>query len=317
MNQIAKYQGFKSELAIAETFDEIKLIENKASVVAEFARKNKIGTHEQNEWGKFRVEIEAKKGEWLDEKFPKGGDRKSSSPSSNLIKEGITADESSNARLVAKEKGLVEEVMAEIEGKGDVITPTKVAAEVRKKKKKEERETRQDNKLNPLPKNKYRTIVIDPPWPIEKISRDVRPNQTTIDYPTMTIEEIKSFPLNDIAYQDGCHIYLWTTHKFLPIAFDIFETWGVKYQCLLTWVKNVGITPFSFMYSTEHVLFGRIGTLDLLKCGERLDFSAKATGHSIKPDVFYDLVKKVSPEPRIDVFNRRPIEGFDRYGNEV
>lgn len=80
MNQLAKYQGFKAELAIAETFDEIKLIESKASAIAEFASKNKIGIREQNEWGKFRVEIEVKKGTWLDAKFPYGGNRKSRLP---------------------------------------------------------------------------------------------------------------------------------------------------------------------------------------------------------------------------------------------
>ena len=157
-----------------------------------------------------------------------------------------------------------------------------------------QREERNDNKLIPLPKNKYRTIVIDPPWPIEKIPREVRPNQTIIDYPTMSIEEIKAFPLKDIAFEDGCHVYLWTTHKFLPASFEIFSAWGVKYECLLTWVKNVGFTPFSFMYSTEHVLFGRIGSLELLKKGKRLDFQAKTAGHSVKPDIFYDLVKEVS-----------------------
>jgi hypothetical protein len=36
----------------------------------------------------------------------------------------------------------------------------------------------------PLPVDKYRTIVIDPPWPMEKILRDVSPNQFDMDYPT-------------------------------------------------------------------------------------------------------------------------------------
>ena len=43
---------------------------------------------------------------------------------------------------------------------------------------------------NPLPlptEGKYRTIVIDPPWEIEKIQREVRPNQIEMDYPTMSV----------------------------------------------------------------------------------------------------------------------------------
>ncbi|MCD6317654.1 hypothetical protein J7M02_01150, partial [Candidatus Aerophobetes bacterium] len=114
----------------------------------------------------------------------------------------------------------------------------------------------------------------------------------------------------------GAHIYLWTTHKFLPVAFEVFKEWKVKYQCLLTWVKDVGFTPFSWMYSTEHILFGRIGSLDLLKKGRRLDFKGKVREHSRKPDEFYDLVREVSPEPRLDVFSREKREGFDQWGNE-
>lgn len=166
------------------------------------------------------------------------------------------------------------------------------------------------------PAEKYRAIVIDPPWPIEKILREERPNQYDFDYPTMNLEEIKTFPLQKFAFEDGAHIYLWTTQKFLPVAFDVFKEWGVNYECLLTWVKNVGFTPFSWMYSTEHCLFGRIGNLPLLKLGKRLDFAAKVREHSRKPDEFYNLVREVSPEPRIDLFSRESHEGFERWGNE-
>lgn len=166
-------------------------------------------------------------------------------------------------------------------------------------------------------KGKYRTVVIDPPWEIEKIQREVRPNQIEMDYPTMPVEEIKSFSVPSVFDTNGCHVYLWTTHKHLPDALGIFEAWGVKYQCVLTWIKNVGITPFSWMYSTELVLFGRVGNLSLLKNGLRIDFNGKVREHSRKPDEFYDLVKQASPEPRIDIFSREKRDGFNQYGNEV
>jgi len=161
----------------------------------------------------------------------------------------------------------------------------------------------------------YRTIVIDPPWPVEKILRDCRPNQSDFGYPTMTIDEIKTIKLP--LYPEGCHVYLWTTQKFLPTAFEIFEFWGIKYECLLTWVKNVGFTPFSWMYSTEHCLFGRIGNLPLLKLGKRLDFPAKVREHSRKPEIFYEIVREVSPSPRLDMFSCEKREGFEQWGNEV
>jgi len=168
-----------------------------------------------------------------------------------------------------------------------------------------------------VPQGKYRTIVIDPPWPVEKILREERPNQYDLDYPTMSIEEIKAFPLRKMAFEDGSHIYLWTTQKYLPVSFEVFKAWDVNYECLLTWVKNVGFTPFSWMYSTEHCLFGRIGSLPLLKMGKRLDFTGKVREHSRKPDQFYNLVAEVSPEPRIDIFSREKHDGFEQYGNEI
>lgn len=163
----------------------------------------------------------------------------------------------------------------------------------------------------------YRTIVIDPPWEIEKIERKVRPKQKVMDYKMMSLEEIMRFPLQKFISDDGCHVYLWATQKHLQDAFKILRVWGVKYQCLLTWVKNVGFTPFSFMYSTEFVLFGMVGNLSLIRKGVRTDFKAKVREHSRKPDEFYDIAKRVSPEPRIDIFSREKREGFDSYGYEV
>jgi len=167
-----------------------------------------------------------------------------------------------------------------------------------------------------FPEGKYRAIVIDPPWEIDKIAREERLNQYDFGYPPMTLDEIRFLPVPNLAAEGGCHIYLWTTHKHLPDALAILDSWGAKYQCLLTWVKNVGFTPFSFMYSTEHCLFARIGDLPLLKMGERLDFFAKVREHSRKPDEFYSLVRIVSPERRLDMFGREPHEGFEVWGNE-
>jgi len=178
---------------------------------------------------------------------------------------------------------------------------------------------RKDMKL-PTPqavKGKYRTIVIDPPWPVAWPKRLSRPNQLGMPYPTMTLDEIKKLPIERLMMPDGCHIYLWTTHGFLPQAFKLLKAWGFEYKCLLTWVKNVGFTPYSFMLTTEFCLYGEIGKLPLLKLGKRVDFVAKVREHSRKPDKFYKLVRLVSPEPRLDMFSRENRKGFQQWGNET
>jgi hypothetical protein len=56
----------------------------------------------------------------------------------------------------------------------------------------------------PLINEFYDAIVIDPPWPMQKIDRVVRPNQAAvIDYPTMDIEAIKEL---DIPCAENCHV---------------------------------------------------------------------------------------------------------------
>ena len=168
-----------------------------------------------------------------------------------------------------------------------------------------------------LPTGKYRCIVIDPPWPVSKIERVERPLQgPMLDYPTMELEEIAALPINDLS-EDDCHVYLWVTHKFLPSGLELIERWGFAYQCLMTWVKPTGMTPYSWMYNTEHVIFGHRGSLPLMRMGMKLSFDAPVIRHSEKPDVFYMRVLDASPGPRLDMFARKTREGFDGWGNEI
>ncbi len=168
-------------------------------------------------------------------------------------------------------------------------------------------------------KPKYRTIVIDPPWPMEKIKRKVAPNQTDMDYKTMSVDEIKNFPLPKFISPDGAHIYLWTTQKYLPTAFELFKSWGIEYILTLVWQKSGGFQPYGLpQYNCEFVLFGKVGTLSFTTVKNfPCCFQGKRREHSRKPDEFYDIVRRVSPDPRIDIFSREKREGWDGWGYEV
>jgi len=191
-----------------------------------------------------------------------------------------------------------------------------VNAEQKRRDKAAEREQLVKEQVQQPPEDRrYACIVIDPPWPMQKIERQNHPNQPKkLDYPTMTIDELREHP---IPHLDDCHLYLWVTHRFLPSGLELIGAWGFKYECLLTWVKNVGFTPYSWMYSTEHVLFCRRGNLPLLRKGLRVDFAAPRREHSRKPDAFYGLVRQASPEPRVDMFSREKRDGFDQVGKDI
>lgn len=162
----------------------------------------------------------------------------------------------------------------------------------------------------------YDVIVVDPPWPMKKIERDERPNQVEFDYPTMTEVEMAALPL---PAAEDCHVWVWTTHKYLPAALRLLTSWGLKYVCTFVWHKPGGPQPFELpQYNCEFALYARRGapsfttTKALPVC-----FDAPRGKHSEKPAEFYDMVSRVTAGRRLDMFNRRAIPGFDGWGHEA
>ena len=165
---------------------------------------------------------------------------------------------------------------------------------------------------------RYKLIVVDPPWPVRKIERRVRPNQKPeLDYKTMSVDEIKRLPIREIAAENSA-CFLWTTHAFLETAFKVLRAWGFKYQRTMTWDKGDGMTLFGFHHRSEFVLMGYRGKIEIYQQGKAIPtvFFAPSKRHSEKPDEFYHLVEHIG-EPRIDVFARRRRPGWDAFGDEV
>lgn len=172
-------------------------------------------------------------------------------------------------------------------------------------------------------KQLYKTIVIDPPWEISLTGKtNLRPNRRKeLPYKTMTLQQIKEFPISEFA-ETGCHVYLWTTNKMIQHTWDIFKSWGVNYHLVLPWVKPSGIAPcFAYKFASEFCVLGFFGKpmqkfinggiLNWIKANPERD------NHSAKPPEFYELIKKMSPEPRIDIFARKRHDGFEAWGDQV
>lgn len=169
--------------------------------------------------------------------------------------------------------------------------------------------------------NKYRTIILDPPW-MEKGAGKIKRGADR-HYPLMKTEEIQSLPIKNLADQNGCHIYLWTTNNFMEDAFDCLKIWGFEYITCITWMKDkMGLGQY-YRGITEHCLFGTTKNRLPYKVidGKRQQgltgFYEPRTIHSKKPEKIFEFVEKVSYSPFIELFARNKRSGYDCWGNEI
>ena len=166
---------------------------------------------------------------------------------------------------------------------------------------------------------KYKTIYADPPWMESGGGRLKRGADR--HYPLMKTKDIAALPVQDIA-DDDCHLYLWATNNHLQDAFAVMDAWGFKYKTMITWMKDRKGLGQYFRGITEHCLFGVRGNLPYKvqggkRCQGVTGFYAPRMEHSRKPEAMREMIEPVSYAPRIELFARRYVDGWDCWGNEV
>jgi len=175
---------------------------------------------------------------------------------------------------------------------------------------------------------RFRCIVADPPWR-PSLHAD-NPRRATLDlagpqkhYPTMMVDDICGMVPPS---EDKCHLWIWVLTQHVEWGRRVARAWGFdELTTMLTWCKP-GLGVGRFMCNTEHVLLCRKGP----RAGNPFGLGGRYTPathgtwfnwprgrHSVKPDAFYGLVEGVSPGPRLELFARKPREGWTVWGNEV
>lgn len=324
MNYLARIDDARQALIEARTVKETKTLLDKSKAVAAFTRQQNMSREIQDYASEFVLDAQVKLGKLLIGMPKNEGGR----PEKTCTKKeqvflnenptytdlGIDRKDASQWQFIAAHEDKIKEAVEKKKGLRQPLITSRIINEVKCQVRKKDNEAMK--KDVPLPVGRYDVIVVDPPWPMKKILTDHRPNQVEeLDYPTMTMDEIKAL---NVPAADDCHLWLWTTHRFLPDAFDILKYWGFKYVSCFVWHKPGGFQPFKLpQYNCEFALYARKGSPEFIDTKNfPVCFNAQRGKHSEKPEAFYETIRRTTDGNRLDMFNRRPIDGFALWGNE-
>ncbi len=195
--------------------------------------------------------------------------------------------------------------------------------------------------LRDLAGQRFNVITADPPWMYQKRpglkSEGVEGMGEGVkgiaerEYPTMTNEELAAMPIRDLAADDA-HLFMWFTNpgtfgnRFSDVdPEDIARAWGFEFRTILTWVKTAqhggvsgGGMGWYFRGATEHVLYATRGKAKIESHRREPNvIMAPARGHSVKPHEFIEKVERACDGPYLELFARRPRDGWTVFGNQI
>ena len=174
---------------------------------------------------------------------------------------------------------------------------------------------------------KYNVIYADPAWKYNKgVFQDNGRSDRLLPYQTMSIEEIKALPINTISDKD-CACFMWVTDSHLKQGIEVLEAWGFKYKTIaFIWKKitNKGNTCATVgawtMKNCEICLLGTKGNMLKYKVSNNTFqlIEAERTVNSKKPMETRIKIDSIFPNlPRIELFARQKVEGWDAMGFDV
>ena len=180
---------------------------------------------------------------------------------------------------------------------------------------------------------KYSIIYADPPWSYYNDS-SAKNDCTTVKgmrrppYSVMSSDSIGKLNVQSIA-EENCILFIWTTDYHLARCIEIIKLWGFEYKTVgFVWAKknkSGGQVCFMGAYTMksgcELCLIATKGkdAHKLIKNHKVRSFiESPREEHSKKPDAIRDRIVELCGDiPRIELFARQKIEGWDIWGNEL
>lgn len=172
---------------------------------------------------------------------------------------------------------------------------------------------------------KYKIIYADPPWQYRVYSKKGQGRSAENHYHTMNIKDIMALPVDKIADKD-CILFLWITFPCLKEGIEVMERWGFKYKtCGFNWVKRNKKKNTYFMglgfwtrSNSEVCLIGTKGQPKRVSKSVSQICDARIMEHSRKPaEIMERIVELCGELPRIELFARDKVKGWDSLGDEI
>lgn len=173
-----------------------------------------------------------------------------------------------------------------------------------------------------FPDKKYKIILADPPWTYNDKALAGR-RGAGCKYDLMTLDELKQLPIKKISDND-CILFMWCTWPQIEGGLELIKLWGFEYKTkAFTWVKtNSNSTLFMGMGSwsrsnDEFILLATKGKPKRINAGINSVILSPIQKHSKKPDIFRKkIIELVGDLPRIELFARTKVHGWDVWGND-
>ena len=173
----------------------------------------------------------------------------------------------------------------------------------------------------PMPDGVFPVIMVDPPWPYDEgwpqfsDHAGALAERIALPYQSMSLADIGALKIDGCAACD-CHLFLWTTNRYLRQAYGIAEGWGFEFSQLLTWCKPPrGIGPGGiFSNTTEFVIYARRGAPQYRKRTDSTWWQWPRGEHSVKPSGFYELIEAMVDGPYLSVFAGGGRDGWTCWG---
>lgn len=173
---------------------------------------------------------------------------------------------------------------------------------------------------------KYQIIYADPPWKFKVWCYGSGSGRSPDNhYNTMELEDICNLPISEISAKN-CILFIWGTWPKLKECLSVIEAWGFEYKTdAFLWAKQnkSGNGMFCGLgywtrKNTEFVLLATKGSPKRIDKSVRELIISPRGRHSEKPnEVRERIVQLVGDLPRIELFAREEVEGWDAWGDEI